>query len=96
MNSLWTLSTMIGVSVSQLTLGTLVAQLGLSDISFPAPLFHGDTLYVETEVLEARLSSSRPGQGIVHLRHTGRNQDGVVVAVATRIGLVWCRDATPL
>lgn len=90
MNSMWTLATMVGASVSQITQGTLVAQLGLSDIAFPAPLFHGDTLYTETEVLEKRLSSSRPGQGIVTLRHTGRNQHGETVATATRVALMWC------
>ena len=90
MNSMWTLSTMVGASVSQITQGTLVAQLGLSDIAFPAPLFHGDTLYVDTEVVEKRPSSSRPGQGIVTLRHTGRNQRGEVVATATRVALMWC------
>lgn len=90
MNSMWTLSTMVGASVSQITQGTLVAQLGLSDIAFPAPLFHGDTLYTDTEVVDKRLSSSRPGQGIVTLRHTGRNQHGDVVATATRVALMWC------
>lgn len=94
MNSMWTLSTMVGISVA-LTQGTLVAQLGLSDISFPAPLFHGDTLYVETEIIAMRESASRPGQGIVTMRHTGRNQDDVVVAVATRTALMWRSDAAP-
>lgn len=89
MNSMWTLSTMVGASVSQITQGTLVAQLGLTDISFPAPLFHGDTLSTETEVVDKRLSASRPGQGIVTLRHTGRNQHGAVVAVASRVALMW-------
>ncbi|GAA5097976.1 MaoC family dehydratase [Microbacterium yannicii] len=95
MNSMWTLATMVGASVSQITQGTLVAQLGLTDISFPAPLFHGDTLYTETEVVEKRLSASRPGQGIVTLRHTGRNQRGDVVALATRTALMWCAPETP-
>lgn len=90
MNSMWTLATMVGASVTQLTQGTLVAQLGLSDITFPAPLFHGDTLYTDTEVLEKRRSASRPGQGIVTMRHVGRNQQGEVVANATRIALMWC------
>ena len=94
MNSMWTLATMVGASVTQLTQGTLVAQLGLTDIAFPAPLFHGDTLYTETEILEKRLSASRPGQGIVTMRHTGRNQDGDVVATATRVALMWCRRPT--
>ena len=89
MNSMWTLATMVGASVSQITQGTLVAQLGLSDIAFPAPLFHGDTLYCDTEIVDVRASSSRPGQGIVTMRHTGRNQDGTVVAHATRVALMW-------
>jgi len=93
MNSMWTLATMVGASVTQLTQGTLVAQLGLSDIAFPHPMFAGDTLYTETTIESKRLSSSRPGQGLVTMRHTGRNQDGVVVATATRVALMWCADA---
>ncbi|MGO8609063.1 MaoC family dehydratase, partial [Rhizobium johnstonii] len=62
-NSMWTLATMVGASVSQLTQGTLVAQLALSDISFPHPLFAGDTLVTDTEIIDARPSASRPGQG---------------------------------
>lgn len=93
MNSMWTLSTMVGSSVAQLTQGTLVAQLGLTDISFPHPLFAGDTLYTESVITGKRLSSSRPGQGIVTVAHTGRNQDGVVVATATRSVLVHCLPA---
>jgi acyl dehydratase len=87
---MWTLATMVGASVTQLTQGTLVAQLGLSDITFPAPLFHGETLYTETEIVEKRRSASRPGQGIVTMRHTGRNQHGDVVATASRVALMWC------
>ena len=90
MNSMWTLSTMVGSSVAQLTQGTLVAQLGLGDIAFPHPLFAGDTLYTESTVTEKRPSSSRPGQGIVTIAHTGRNQDDVVVATATRTVLMLC------
>ncbi|MGF3054369.1 MaoC family dehydratase [Microbacterium sp. YY-03] len=88
MNSMWTLSTLVGLSVTQLTQGTLVAQLGLSDISFPHPLFAGDTLTCETVVVDKRLSKSRPGEGIVTLKHTGRNQDGTIVALATRVALM--------
>jgi acyl dehydratase len=88
MNSMWTLSTMVGASVAQLTQGTLVAQLGLGDISFPHPLFAGDTLYTESVVTALRPSSSRPAQGIVAIQHTGRNQHGTVVATATRTVLV--------
>ncbi|GER22553.1 MaoC-like dehydratase [Zafaria cholistanensis] len=90
-NSMLTLSTMVGQSVGQLTQGTVVGQLGVSEAAFPHPLFHGDTLYTESEVSARRLSASRPGQGIVAFRHTGRNQDGVVVAQATRTVLMWTR-----
>lgn len=87
-NSMFTLSTIVGLSVSQLTQGTLVANLGFSEIAFPAPLFHGDTLYAETECTGKRESKSRPGEGVVSLRHIGRNQHGDVVAVAQRSTLV--------
>ncbi|WP_091233108.1 MaoC family dehydratase [Microbacterium sp. 3J1] len=89
-NSMWTLSTMVGASVAQLTQGTLVAQLGLGEITFPHPMFAGDTLYTESVIVEKRLSASRPGQGIVTVVHTGRNQHDVVVATATRSVLVHC------
>ncbi|MDQ0648248.1 itaconyl-CoA hydratase [Microbacterium natoriense] len=88
MNSMWTLSTMVGSSVAQLTQGTLVAQLGFGDIAFPHPLFAGDTLYTESTITAKRPSSSRPTQGIVTIAHTGRNQDDVVVATAIRTVLV--------
>ncbi|MGB4137671.1 MAG: MaoC family dehydratase [Microbacterium sp.] len=88
MNSMWTLATMIGLSVGQITQGTLIAQLGLSDIEFPHPLFAGDTLSVSTTVVSKRESRSRPGQGIVVFSHTGVNQDGTVVARATRTALM--------
>ncbi len=87
-NSMFTLSLLVGQSVSQLTLGTIVANLGFTEISFPAPVRHGDTLYGETLVLDKRASSSRPGEGIVTLQHTARNQKGEVVALATRKTLV--------
>lgn len=91
MNSMWTLSTLVGASVGQLTRGTLVAQLGLGDVSFPHPMFPGDTLYSESVISTKRLSASRPGQGICTIAHTGRNQDGTVVAQATRVVLMQCR-----
>jgi acyl dehydratase len=89
-NSMFTLSTLVGSSVAQLTQGTLVANLGFSEVTFPHPLFHGDTMYSESLVVGKRLSASRPGQGIVTLEHIARNQDGVVVATAGRTALVWC------
>ncbi|QCQ92204.1 MaoC family dehydratase [Rhodococcus sp. SGAir0479] len=87
-NSMFTLSTLVGLSVAQLTQGTIVANLGFSDVAFPKPLFHGDTLYAETVVTDLRESRSRPGEGIVTFEHTGRNQHGDVVATATRKTLV--------
>jgi acyl dehydratase len=92
-NSMFTLSTLVGLSVAQLTQGTIVANLGFSEIKFPAPVRHGDTLYAETLVTDKRESKSRPGQGIVTLEHTARNQHGDVVAVAVRQTLVQCRPA---
>ncbi|WP_163541575.1 MaoC family dehydratase [Occultella kanbiaonis] len=92
-NSMFTLATLVGSSVAQLTQGTIVANLGFETVTFPHPLYHGDTLYSETRVRSKRLSSSRPGQGIVTLEHTGRNQDGTIVATAVRSTLVWCEDA---
>lgn len=89
-NSMFTLSTVVGLSVSQLSLGTIVANLGFGEISFPAPMFHGDTLYAETRCVGKRLSKSRPGQGIVELEHIGRNQDGTIVCKATRKTLMQC------
>jgi acyl dehydratase len=95
-NSLLTLSTVVGLSVGQLTQGTIVANLGFETVTFPAPVFHGDTLYAETIVLDKRLSASRPGEGIVRFEHTGRNQDGTVVVVAIRSTLVSVRpEARP-
>ncbi|MFD6856414.1 MaoC family dehydratase [Rhodococcus sp. NPDC060086] len=93
-NSMFTLSTMIGLSVAQLTQGTIVANLGFSEVSFPKPLFHGDTLYVETKILDKRESKSRPGEGIVTLEHTGRNQHGDVVGIAVRKTLVQKRPTS--
>ncbi|WP_256804791.1 MaoC family dehydratase [Frankia sp. ACN10a] len=90
-NSLFTLSTLVGLSVAQLTQGTTVANLGFGAVRFPAPVFVGDTLYAETVVRSRRLSSSRPDTGVVEFEHTARNQDGVVVATATRSALMLLR-----
>lgn len=87
-NSMFTLSTVVGMSVAQLTQGTIVANLGFSEVAFPHPVYHGDTLYAETTVVEKRLSASRPGQGIVTLSHLGRNQHGATVVRAIRTTLV--------
>ena len=87
-NSLFTISTMVGLSVAQLTQGTIVGNLGFGEIATPKPLFHGDTLYAETEVIDKRESRSRPGEGIVTFAHTGRNQHGDIVATALRKAMV--------
>jgi acyl dehydratase len=92
-NSMFTLSTLVGLSVAQLTQGTIVANLGFSDIVFPKPLFHGDTLYAETVITDKRESKSRPGEGVLTFAHTGRNQHDDVVATATRKTLVRMRPA---
>lgn len=87
-NSMFTLSTLVGLSVAQLTQGTIVANLGFTDIAFPAPVRHGDTIYAETLVSDKRLTATRPGEGVVTLAHTARNQRGEIVARATRTTLV--------
>nr|WP_232472377.1 MaoC family dehydratase [Deinococcus sp. DB0503] len=87
-NSLLTLSLLVGLSVPELTLGTLVANLGLTDVVFPKPVFHGDTLRAESEVLEARESRSRPNAGIVVVEHRAVNQRGEVVARCKRTALM--------
>ena len=92
-NSLFTLGLMIGITVNDTTLGTTVANLGMTDVTFPKPVFHGDTLYAETVCTGKRESKSRPGEGIVTLEHTGRNQHGDVVARAVRTTLVQKRPA---
>lgn len=88
-NSMFTLATLVGQSVGQLTQGTIIGQLGLNDVNFPHPLFHGDTLYTETEITGLRPSKSKPGQGIATMKHTGRNQEDDVVAEASRTVLMW-------
>lgn len=89
-NSLLTMSIVCSIGVPQLTQKTTIANLGFQEIAFPAPVFIGDTLYCETEIGPKRLSSSRPGQGIVTLEHRGLNQDGVLVCKAVRTALVHC------
>ena len=87
-NSMLTIAMVIGISVHETTLGTTVGNLGFREVVFPAPMFHGDTLHVETEVREARASRSRPTQGIVTFEHRGFNQDDVLVCRAVRDALM--------
>ena len=87
-NSVFTLGLIVGVSVGDTTLGTTVANLGWDEVRFPKPLFHGDTVHVETEVLELRDSKSRPQNGIVIFEHRGYNQHNVLVASCKRSALM--------
>src|ERR1700681_4791161 len=84
MNSLFTLGLMIGMSVSDLTVGTTIANLGMTDVKFPHPLFEGDTVRATTEVIAKRESKSRVGAGIVELRHRAFNQHATLVAECCR------------
>jgi acyl dehydratase len=83
-NSLFTLGLLIGLTVSETTLGTTIANLGMSKVEFPKPVFHGDTLRARTTVLSTRPSRSRPDAGIVEFEHKAINQRGEVVAVCVR------------
>ena len=87
-NSPLTVAILVGMSVSDVS-QKAVANLGWKEIRMTAPVFAGDTLYGETEVIEKRPSSSRPEQGIVTVKTTGRNQDGVVVCDFLRTMLIW-------
>ena len=87
-NSVFTLGLMVGVSVGDTTLGTTVANLGWDEVRFPKPLFHGDTVRCETEVLELRDSRSRPDNGIVIFAHRAYNQHDVLVASCKRSALM--------
>jgi acyl dehydratase len=83
-NGIFILGLVVGLSVPELTEGTIVATLGYDRVVSPNPTFHGDTVYAETEVLEMRESRSRPDAGIVRLKHWGRKPDGTVVLEAER------------
>ena len=87
-NSLFTLGLMIGISVHDTTIGTTVANLGMKETSFPHPVFHGDTIRVETEVLSVRESKSKPDRGIVEFEHRAFNQHGDLVAKCTRQAMI--------
>ena len=91
-NGLFTLALATGLTVADLTEGTIVANLGYESVRHPHPMFHGDTLYAETEVVDKRDSRSRPNAGIVRFRHTGRNQHGVVVLEFERTALMLKRE----
>jgi len=87
-NSLYTLGILVGMSVGDTTLRTTVANLGMTDVKFPAPVFHGDTLRARTKVLGKRESRSRPNAGIVEFEHEALNQNDIVVASCRRSALM--------
>jgi acyl dehydratase len=86
-NGLFTMSLAVGISVQDTTMGTIIANLGYEQVRHPHPVFHGDTLYVTTQVIAKRDSTSRPDCGIVTLKHIGRNQDAEIVVEVTRSAL---------
>jgi acyl dehydratase len=92
-NGIFTMGLVVGLSVADLTDGTIVANLGYDRVVHPHPVYHGDTIYAETEVLEKRESRSNPARGIVRLKQTGRNQHGVVVVELERTALFLKRPA---
>ena len=92
-NSIYTFGLMVGVSVSDTTLGTLVANLGYDELTFPAPVFVGDTLRSESHVLSLRDSKSRPNAGIVTWEHKSFNQRNELVCRCTRSALIMRKPA---
>jgi acyl dehydratase len=92
-NSIFTLGLVIGISVGDTTLGTTVANLGMTDVRFPKPVFYGDTVRVRTTVISKRMSRSRSDAGIVEFEHEGLNQRGETVAICRRAGLMKTRPA---
>jgi acyl dehydratase len=92
-NSLYTLGIMIGVTVYDTTLGTTVANLGMTDVVFPKPVSHGDTLHATTKVISLRESKSRPTAGIVEFEHQALNQNDEVVGRCRRTALMHRRPA---
>lgn len=88
MNGIFTMGLVVGLTVNDLTDGTLVANLSYDHVIHPRPTFHGDTIYAETEVLEKRESKSKPDRGVVRFKHWGRNQKGQLIVEIERTALV--------
>lgn len=91
-NGIFTLGLAVGLTVADLTEGTLVANLGYQEVKHPHPTFHGDTLTVSTEILSKRESRSKPDRGIVKFRHIGRNQHGTIIVDFTRTAMMLKKD----
>ena len=92
-NSIFTLGLVVGVSVGDTTLGTTVGNLGMTDIRFKHPVFHGDTIRVVTRIREMRESKSRPDAGLIVFEHIGYNQRDQEIAYCVRTGLMRKRPA---
>lgn len=92
-NSMFILALIAGISVPETTQGTTLGNLGFDSVKFPAPVFHGDTIHVRTEIVNKRESKSRNDSGIVFFRHLGMNQNDVVICEAHRVGLMMNRAA---
>lgn len=92
-NSIFTLGLIVGLSVGDTTLGTTIGNLGFDETTFPAPVFIGDTITAETEVISKRESQSRPDRGIVVFEHRGINQRGEIVARSKRSAMMMRRPA---
>jgi itaconyl-CoA hydratase len=86
-NGLYTLGLVVGLTVSELTEGTIVANLGYDKVMHPNPVFHGDTIYAESEIIEKRESKSRPNTGIARIKCWGRKSDGTVVVEFERTAM---------
>ncbi len=93
MNSLFTLGLMIGISVNDTTVGTTIANLGMTDVTFPNPLFEGESIHCTTKIVSKRESKSRPEAGIVEFQHQAFKQDGKLVAQCTRQAFMRKRPA---
>jgi acyl dehydratase len=83
-NGILTFAVVIGITVNELTAGTIIANLGYEKVEHPKPVFHGDTIYVESKILEKRESKSKSDRGIVRIQHSGKNQSGEVVCRVER------------
>lgn len=88
MNGIFTMGLVVGLTVNDLTDGTLVANVSYDHVAHPRPTYHGDTVYVETEIIEKRESKSKPDRGIVRFKHWGRNQNGQVIVELERTVLI--------
>jgi acyl dehydratase len=92
-NSMFLLGLVTGVTVIDTTIGTTLGNLGFEEIKFPKPVFHGDTIHVQTEILSRRESKKRTDSGIVFFKHVAFNQRDEVVCEMKRAGLMLKRPA---